>query len=257
MRGAVASSDVTGRTEFPEPREWALTVVEVTDRSRSLRRISFAGEQLGALEYFPGQDMAIAVPAGEGTTVRRRYTLRSRDLQRGTVVADFVLHGDGPAARWATAAAAGHRVDAIAPRGKITVDAEADWHLFAGDEAAAPGVAAMIEALSPGAKVLAFLEVGDAADEQDISVPDGVDAEIAWLHRGETPVGDGARLVDRLAEVKLPDGTGRAYLAGEYSVVHAMRRACADLGLAQEAISPKPYWRIGRGNQPHGEPERD
>jgi NADPH-dependent ferric siderophore reductase len=248
---------VTGLTSFPEPREWELTVAAVEDRGPGLRRITLGSEALAELEYHPGQDMAIAVPAAEASTVRRRYTLRSRDRAACTVDLDFVMHGDGPAARWASGAAVGERVGAIAPRGKITLDPEAGWHLFAGDESAAPGVAAMIESLDAGATAIALLEVGEPGDEEDVAVPAGVDAEIVWLHRGAGQPGEAGRLLQRLSEMTLPRGPGHAYLAGEYSVVHAQRRACADLGVPREQVSPKPYWRVGRRNMPHGEPERD
>jgi NADPH-dependent ferric siderophore reductase len=248
---------MSGPITFPEPRDWALTVVDVTDRSAALRRIRLAGDGLAELEYLAGQDMAVVVPAADGTTVRRRYTIRSADREGGTVDLDFVMHGDGPAAQWAAAATPGERLDVIAPRGKVTIDPEAAWHLFAGDEVAAPGVAAMVESLDAGARVLAFVEVGEPDDEEDIDVPAGVDAEITWLHRGGAPPGEAGRLIERLAEVPLPEGVGHAYLAGEYSVVHALRRACAERGMTQEQVSPKPYWRLGRQNMPHGEPERN
>jgi NADPH-dependent ferric siderophore reductase len=56
--------------------------------------------------------------------------------------------------------------------------------------------------------------------------------------------------------VELPAGSGHAYLAGELGVVAAMRRTLVERGLTPEQISAKPYWRAGRANAAHGEPER-
>jgi hypothetical protein len=39
-------------------------------------------------------------------------------------------------------------------------------------------------------------------------------------------------------------------------VVAGMRRTLLELGLTPEQISAKPYWRVGRANAAHGEPER-
>lgn len=242
---------------FAEPRDWVLVVEEVRDLTPSMRRIRLSGEDLASLDHRPGQDMAIAVPGGDGSTVRRRYTIRALHAAEGLVDLDFVLHGDGPAARWAAAAEAGVRIEAVGPRGKITVDPEADWHLFAGDEAALPGIAAMVESLAPGSSARAIVEVDGPQDEQPLVAPAGVPLELTWLHRAGVEPGRSTLLARALGEVELPAGLGHAYAAGEYGVVQALRQAIAGRGLPRERISPKPYWRLGRRNMPHGEPERD
>lgn len=244
-------------TDLPEPRDWDLEVVEVEDLSPGMRRVRFTGQAIGGLEYLPGQDMAISVPAGDGETVRRRYTIASLDRERGLLALDFVRHGDGPAARWAAAAAPGDRLAAVAPRGKVTVVAGAAWHLFAGDETALPAFSAMAGALGPGQRAIVILEVGDAAEERPIVTPPGVDLGLAWLHRGGATPGHSTALADALAAAELPPGEGHAYLAGEFGAVQAARRLLQDRGLSPARISPKPYWRLGRRNMPHGEPERD
>jgi NADPH-dependent ferric siderophore reductase len=219
--------------------------------------VRLSGDGLERLDFLPGQDMAISVPAGDGDTVRRRYTIRSLRPEERAVDLHFVLHGDGPAARWAAQARPGVRIDAIAPRGKITLDRRARWHLFAGDDAALPGIAAMVEALRPGTRAHAVVEVDGTEDEQPLAAPAGVSLEVTWLHRGGAEPGTSDLLAREVAGFRPPSGPGHAYLAGEYGVVHAMRRALAENGLEREQISPKPYWRLGRRNMPHGEPERD
>lgn len=240
-----------------EPRDWVLVVEEVADLTPSMRRVRLSGDGLAGLDHRPGQDVAIAVPAGDDTTVRRRYTIRALHPAEGLVDLDFVLHGDGPAARWAASAAAGVRVDAIGPRGKITVDGDADWHLFAGDDAALPGIAAMAEALPPGSTAVALVEVDGPQDEQPIVAPEGVRLEVTWLHRAGVEPGRSDLLVQAVSEVRPPAAAAHAYVAGEYGVVQALRPVLAEIGLSREQISPKPYWRLGRRNMPHGEPERD
>ena len=64
-------------------------------------------------------------------------------------------------------------------------------------------------------------------------------------------------LHDALAGVELGDGAGRAYLAGELSVVSAMRVSLLDRGFDATRIAPKSYWRAGVANASHGEPPKD
>ena len=78
-----------------------------------------------------------------------------------------------------------------------------------------------------------------------------------WLHRAGADPASAGHLVAALESVDLPDGRGHAYLAGELGVVAAMRAALLGRGLTAEQISAKPYWRSGRANAPHGEPERE
>ena len=253
----------SGNPDIPEPQPWSLRVDEVSEVTPSMRRIRFVSAEgapdIGGLRCLPGQDMAIGVPVGDGTVVRRRYTIRAFDAGAGTLDADFVMHGDGPAARWAAGATPGQVVEVVAPRGKILVDRTAAWHLFAGDDSAIPVTSVMVAALPSGSRATVVLEVESESDEQPIGAPEGVGLEVTWLHRSKAGVapGEGNLLLRTLEEIALADQeTGHAYLAGEFSTVQAMRKALAGRGLDQAAISPKPYWRLGRRNLSHGEPDR-
>jgi NADPH-dependent ferric siderophore reductase len=222
-----------------------------------MRRIRLTGPGLNKLDYLPGQDMSIAVTSLEGGPVRRRYTIRAFDPVGGSVDVDFVMHGDGPAARWAASAKSGDPLEVIAPRGKITIAADSVSHLFLGDDSAIPVTAAMIESLPPGCTARALLEVQGPEDEVAITPPDGVELSVAWLHRGEVQPGRSDALLAAVTRGDVDAGAGHAYLAGEFGVVNGLRRVLQERGLRPEQISPKPYWRIGRNNMSHGEPERD
>jgi NADPH-dependent ferric siderophore reductase len=76
------------------------------------------------------------------------------------------------------------------------------------------------------------------------------------VHRGGADPASGAALVAALHTVVLPAGRGHAYLAGELGVVAQMRSALLERGMEADQISAKPYWRAGRANAAHGEPER-
>jgi NADPH-dependent ferric siderophore reductase len=221
--------------------QFDLEVVEVSAVSATMRRIRCTAPGLADLSYLPGQDLMLTVPAAGDAFFRRRYTIRAFDPTVPAVDIDVVLHGDGPAAAWAAAAQPGSRIEAIGPRGKVTVDATADWHLFAGDDSAIPASLGMAESLSDPDRAIVVLEVDGVDDRQEAFAPDGRPIPVQWLYRAGADPSSGALLVDALRTVDLPAGRGHAYLAGE-------------IGPAD--ISAKPYWRVGRANAPHGEPER-
>ena len=244
-------------TRLPEALLWQLTVSGTTVLTPSMRRISFAAPNLSDFRYDPGQDLMFAIPASDGRTFRRRYTIRQLDVAEGRLDVDFVLHGDGPGARWVEGAAPGDRVEAIGPRGKVLVDRAAGWHLFLGDESALPVTAAMIESLDSGARALALIEVDVPDDELAVSGRAGVEVDVHWLHRGRTAAGKSTVLADELATLTLPDGRGHAYVNGEMKTVNGLRATLVGRGMDADAVSSKPYWRHGVANAAHGEPGRD
>ena len=241
--------------------QWDLEVLENRQLTPSMRRIRCTAPGLSELSYLPGQDVMLTVPTAAGPSFRRRYTIRSFDRDVPAIDIDVVLHGDGPAAAWAAAARPGSRIEGIGPRGKVTVDPDADWHLFAGDDSALPASLAMAVSLldrDPGEpdRALVLLEVDGPDDEQRATASDGREVPVRWLHRAGGDPASGAQLVAALAAMPLPSGLGHAYLAGELGVVAAMRQALLARGMEADQISAKPYWRAGRANAAHGEPER-
>jgi NADPH-dependent ferric siderophore reductase len=236
--------------------QWELEVLENQHLTPSMRRIRCTAPGLADLSYLPGQDVMLNVPTPSGPTFRRRYTIRSFEPAVPAIDIDVVLHGDGPAASWATDVKPGDTIEAIGPRGKITVDPDAHWHLFAGDDSAVPASLAMAASLPEPADALVVLEVDGPDDEQAAIAPDGQVVPVRWLHRAGGDPASGDQLVAALADLPLPSGSGHAYLAGELGVVAEMRKALLARGMAPEQVSAKAYWRVGRANAAHGEPER-
>jgi NADPH-dependent ferric siderophore reductase len=234
---------------------WHLEVTGSESLTPSFRRVVVTGPGIEGLRHQPGQDLMLRVPLGGERVVNRRYTIRSVDHVQRTVTIDVSLHGAGPGTDWISAARAGDRIDAIGPRGKITVHPDADWHLFLADETGLPGALAMLEALPPGSAATALLEVDTAADEQVFAVAPGAPIDVRWLHRGgRSAPGDPDPMLAAIAAVELPTGVGHAYVAAEAGVVRAATRALTGRGLRAEQISGKAYWRRGLPNAEHGEP---
>jgi NADPH-dependent ferric siderophore reductase len=248
----------TQRWAFPLParivsiagvRPLELEVVEATDLGPHMRRILLRGAALDDFSYQPGQDVMLVLSGGE-RPLSRRYTIRGFDARSKTLELNVVAHGvHGPGAEWASATQSGDRVNGVGPRGKIFVDKDADWHLFIGDESAAPASLHMLESLPDGVAGQAILEVASPEDE----LPTSADA-VTWLYRGDVPAIESTMLADAMTAAELPEGRGRVYIAGEVQVVNAVLRAAVARGLSADQLSPKAYWGRGKSNELNGEP---
>ena len=238
---------------MPDPVGWELTVAATSNVTPRMRRIELGSPALAAFEYLPGQDIALAFLKDDGTSVRRRYTIRRFDRDRASLSIDVLMHGDGPGMRWAQAVRPGVSIDAIGPRGKITLVADAEWHLFAGDATAVPGAFAMMETLPDDVPAHAFLLV-DGPEEGQPFTADGALRTIAWRYEMSPPA-ESSGLVSAVAAADLPGGRGHAYLAGEVALVSALKTALLNRGWDADRISAKAYWNRGRANAGHGEPE--
>ncbi|MGH7643289.1 MAG: siderophore-interacting protein [Candidatus Dormibacteria bacterium] len=239
---------------LPEPKTMALAVEAVDDIGPSLRQIRLRGEDLRGFRFAPGQDLMLRLPLAPGALVSRRYTIRRADPEAGLADLNVVMHGDGPAARWANAARPGQLLgEVVGPRGKITLDLAAKWHLFLGDETYLPGTLAMLEALPGPAPGDAILEVAGAAEEQP--VPDHEGVSVSWLHRGAGRPGEPGLLLEAVADWQIPSTPGHIYIAAEVRVALRLRDELLGRGFAREQISAKGYWSRGRANAPRGEPD--
>src|SRR6266852_1886022 len=230
-----------------------LEVAEAADLGPRMRSIRLTGRGLEDFTYQPGQDVMLVLGGGD-RPLSRRYSIRSFDPLTKTLELNIVAHGvHGPGAEWASTTQPGDRINGVGPRGKIYLDPDADWHLFMGDDTAAPASLNMLEALAPGVPGLTYLEVTSAEDELSTSSSQRVN----WLHRGDMRAISSDLLIDTMNSVELPPGQGHVYIAGEVQIVAAVQRAALARGLAPEQLSPKAYWGRGKSNANNGEPEKE
>jgi len=185
-------------------------------------------------------------PAGPARPALRTYTIRRIDVAAGRVDIDFALHGDeGPGSAWAERAQPGDRVGMLGPGGG-TVGA-ADWYLLAGDETALPAIGRILETLPSDARGHAFVEVADAAEEQALARPPGV--ELVWLHRHGAAPGTTTRLQDAVRQVAWPHDGERifAWAGAEFDCFRALRAHWReDHGLDKSRHLAVAYWRRGK-----------
>jgi NADPH-dependent ferric siderophore reductase len=194
------------------------------------------------------------LPAEQRPTVRT-YTVRRVDAERREISIDFVVHGEhGVAGPWAAAAVPGQPAYLMGPSGAYAPDPAADWHLFAGDEAAVPAIGAALEALPDDAIGKVFIEVAGPEDEIALSAPAGL--EVSWIYRGgradlvpEDVAGDNAPLIAAVKEADWLPGQVQVFIHGEaQTVMHNLRPYIRkERGVeAKWAGSISGYWRRGR-----------
>ncbi|WP_426225259.1 siderophore-interacting protein [Pseudarthrobacter sp. DSP2-3-2b1] len=176
----------------------------------------------------------------------RTYTVRWVNVEANELAIDFVIHGDeGLAGPWAAAAQPGDGFTFTGPGGAYNPSPDADWYLFAGDEAALPAIAASIETLPAEARGLAFLEVDSEADIQPIAAPPGI--QVSWLFRNGVPAGDSGLLVSAVAEAQWLDGRVDVFAHGERGYMKALRDVLfVQRGLERSQVSLSGYWAKGR-----------
>ncbi|MEU5914169.1 siderophore-interacting protein [Micromonospora sp. NPDC047527] len=178
---------------------------------------------------------------------QRAYTVRRWDALAGEMTIDVVHHGDvGLAGPWVAALRPGDPVHFLGPGGAYAPSPSADWHLLVGDESALPAIGAALERLPLGAPAKVFVEIADAADEQELLSPGAV--ELSWLHRGDRPVGEA--LVAAVRELEFPPGQVHAFVHGEATFVRELRRLLrVERGVTADQLSISGYWRRGMDDE--------
>jgi NADPH-dependent ferric siderophore reductase len=177
----------------------------------------------------------VAIPA-ESRPVMRGFTVRRHDPARGEIDVDFVLHGaSGPAVRWARTAAPGQVLGRYGPSEIYRRPLPpGDWHLLAGDETAVPAIGSLLESLPATARAVVFVSAASRAEERPLTSPATVD--IHWPRDSS--------LLDAVRSARFPAGAVSAWLAGEASVVRALRRhLVAERAVPKQSIEFTGYWR--------------
>ena len=190
---------------------------------------------------FDADEIRVTDPAHAPVT--RTYSIRSHDPATGRATLDFVLHGDtGLAGPWAAAARPGDQVGFYGPGGAWHPTEDYEHFVLAGDEAAAPAIAAAIEALPPGATATAFIEIADAGSTFEIPQPENV--RLVWVTRDGAPYGSALAAAVRSAGV--PGTRTGWFVHGVAEMVKDLRRFLfVGQGIARSDVSISGYWRTG------------
>ncbi|MCD0444017.1 siderophore-interacting protein [Glycomyces sp. A-F 0318] len=243
-------------------------VLRVDDLNPRTRRVTLTGEQLGPFErdglrlpafrteafddhvklvFAADGDLAPVLPVQledgidwppSETRRARDYTPRRFDPEALELDLEFVLHGDGPAAAWAAAAAPGDDLWFAGPKSSAVVPADADWVLLAGDETALPAIARYLDERPVDAPVRVVAAVPDEAAYRDLPTRPG--DRVAWVKA--TP-GDPRALADAVRGLDAPPGEPYVWAAAESrSLLPLRRRVSRELRLPKSRSSITGYW---------------
>jgi len=265
MSQTVQTTERAVRRVRHETKTRLLQVREVMPITPKMVRITVGGDALTGFVsasyddhvklFFPqaGQDKPVlptpspngpVYPEGALRPAARDYTPRRYDAAANSLAIDFVLHGEGPATGWAARARPGDFLGVGGPRGSFIVPDDFDWYLFAGDESALPAIGRRLEELPTGAHALVVVEVADAGEEQTFTSRARVD--VRWLHRDGAEPGTTSLLQNALAELRLPEGDGYAWVAAEAATAKALRRLLIEQrGLRKDRVRAAAYWKRG------------
>jgi NADPH-dependent ferric siderophore reductase len=206
-------------------------------------KIVFVKPDLGLTPPYDVAALRESLPADDWP-VTRTYTVRWVDRESQRIAIDFVVHGEeGIAGPWAATAGVGDVLALSGAGGAYAPDPTADWHLFAGDEAALPAISAGLDALPPDATGVAYLETEDEREIRQIAAPEGL--SLRWLCRGAAGTAPGL-LADTIASEPWPAGRVQVFAHGERESMKGVRRTLKERGVGREQISLSGYWAYGR-----------
>lgn len=241
-------------SRYPCDLRW-VEVVAVSALTPRMRRIVLGGPALEGFTLKPGvlaPHIGLVVPAGDGGgSPLRIYSVRRFDAAAGTLEVNFVLHGAGVASGWAARARPGERVG-LSVSGGIAMK-PAGRYVVAGDHAALPAIAHLLENLPADASAEVFIEVPGPDERQELASPAAT--SITWFHR-DRHAAPGASPLPEVVMAAAPAGAeGLAVWSGtEHGTAQRIRgHVRKTLGLPADSCSVVAYWKasVAQGGFEH------
>ncbi|MFF3500277.1 siderophore-interacting protein [Streptomyces sp. NPDC003247] len=239
-----------GRQRLPRRR---VTVAEVTSVTPRLVRVRAEGDLTGWTADGPGAHLKVFVPGPDGGNVMRTYTVRHVDADGGELTVEFGLHADGPATRWASAAAPGDTLEISGQaRGGFFPRSGTSRIVILGDHCALPAIATILESLPDGTRAEAVIEVVGLEDRIDLDGPVG--ADITWTAESGRP---GGQLVAFAKALTFSDEPTEVWVGCEAGVMREIRRHLLASGAQLPTAPPvagapvlhtRAYWKLNTAN---------
>ena len=256
--------DLADETRLAQFRE--MTVVDVFDLTPRMKRVRLSGDDLGRFARFGGMHVRMLFPTASvaepewptlgpnGLAVwppedrkpaPRAYTIRKFDVERGWMDIDILVHpGDSVGSRWALLARSGMKVGIMGPVGR-PVPQDAQWYVLGADETGLPAMARMLETLPQDTRGMAFLEVADEAERQQVENRTAID--LNWIYRNGVSAGTDGRLAEAVLGTAWPAGlTCFGWFAAEAGQASRVRDTWrTQRGLGRDTTLAATYWRRG------------
>ena len=214
-------------------------IAELEALTPTSTRMRLAGPKLTGVTWEPGSHVRVKL----GVLTLRTYSVWDADPDQGWI--DLVLfdHGtpDSVGRDWAESAVVGEYVVAMRDPRAIPLRPAAAWHLFAGEETAAPAFGALMRAIPAEAPVLGVQQADTTAGHLALPRP------LTRIERNGASAASSQQLVDAVAALDLPEDPGAAYLLGEARTIQMIRaHLVRDRGWDRRSILTKPFWTPGR-----------
>jgi NADPH-dependent ferric siderophore reductase len=222
-----------------EPRQREVEVVRVEPLTPNFVSLTFAGAALDGFSSLGFDDhVKFMFPnADSGEWLKRDYTPRRFDASRLELTIEFLLHGHGAASEWARSAEPGSPAIIAGPKNSMLIPLDYPWRLLAGDATALPAICRNLEELPPGVDAFVLVKVDDAADRRELR--SAARLHVAWLSGGDD-------LPDAVGDLRLPEGEGFAWCAGETADMTRARDVLRHAkGHPLEAMRVANYWKAG------------
>ena len=178
---------------------------------------------------------------------RRTYTPRRFDPARLLLDIEFVHHGDGLAAQWASHARAGDNLYINGPGGGYDVPDDAGDVVLIADDTALPAAGTILESIGNRARVSALCEVYDQAERRPLSPAAALDP--TWLFRNDAAGKSTPRLEEAVENLQIPIGSpGQStywWIACEAGAMRRIRRRLLDRGISPDKLHTRGYWKAG------------
>lgn len=267
MSPAAPPDPVPSRLRREPPAFRDLVVRRVEPRSPRLTRITLGGPDLAGFTLeLPAASVRLLLPDPDtGALMRpswngneflrpdgsrpiiRTLTPRALRPEVDELDVEVVLHGDGPASRWAADGVVGAPVALSGPgRG---YDVDPGWRdlVLAGDESAVPAISQLLEVMAtaaPACRIRVQLEAEDPVAE--VALPAHPRATVTWAIRDPAqPFGDA--LVAAVAASELTPDTV-VWAAGEAAAMQRLRRHLSEeRSMPRSRTTVRGYWKVGRG----------
>lgn len=241
-------------SRYPCDLRW-VDVVAVSTLTPRMRRIVLGGPALEGFTLKPGvlaPHIGMVVPTADGGgSPLRIYSVRRFDPAACTLEVNFVLHGAGVASGWAARARPGERVG-ISVSGGIAMK-PASRYVVAGDHAALPAIAHLLENLPADASAEVFVEVPGPAERQELASP--AKTSITWFHRDRQSAPGPSPLPAAVMEAAPAEAPGLAVWSGtEHGSAQRIRgHVRQTLRLTADSCSVVAYWKasVAQGGFEH------
>ena len=206
-------------------------------------RIVLTGDELNRFAHLTvGAHNKIFIPPAnpQQDPIRRTYTHRALDTDKGEMHIDFVAHGDeGPASSWAIHCKEGDPLDVAMKDKANPLFPPADWYLLAGDHTALPVISVILETLPANATGIAIIQVAGPEDILDLKTP--AHFKLKWIYKGNNN-----ELTNAVKDIVIPAQCSRfVFLAAEAEAIKNMRTYFTEKGLSREELSAQNYWKAG------------